>query len=904
MRQGSLDLLFRPRSVALFGADRRPHSIGRVLAANLFGNSFEGPILPVHAGLAAVHGVLAFRSVADLPLAPDLAVIASPAPEVAAIIAALGHRGTRVALVLSTDFDGEGAARGRELRQEIVAAARPCGLRIIGPACLGAIVPHVGLNASYAHVAPRAGDVALVTQSGSLASMLLDDMVARDVGMAALISLGDMVDVGFGDLLDHLAVDAGIRAILLAIDEIDDARRFMSAARTAARTKPVIIFDTGRSRLPQADGQNAGFAAVPRGRVFEAAFRRAGALPVPIINDLAAAAATLAAGTRLDGDRLAILCNGGGVGTVVADMWAAEGGRLASLAAPTLERLQPLLPPGCGRQNPVNIFADAEPGRYAEALAALLDDAESDAVLTVVAPTALGDTGAAAAAMAERLPAASRRQPLAIAWLDGASQQAALDAFAGKRVAVHASVRRAVIAFSQLRAYKRNQEMLIETPASVPELFDRDIARARQVIDHVLGEGRSWLSDPEAKELLAAYDLPIVPSRRVGDAEAAVAAAAAMGYPVALRPCTLESFDAAELGAIALDLENADAVRAATARIERRVAETNPQLALNGFIVHSVVHKADAFALRLGLALDPGFGPVIRFGNGGSPSRNRDGQVIGLPPLNLALARMLMSETTLWEELHGARGHPPAAVDEVAMALVRLSQIATDLGEVVEIDINPLLADGDGVVAVSARIRIAPTTVSAEARLAIRPYPVGLERTVTTRTGKTLLFRPIRPEDEPALQAFVRAMPAEDVRLRFFSPMRELDHAFAARLTQIDYDREMAIVAVDPQAAGTEIWGVMRIAADPEGARAEYAGSVGPRAKGQGLGRLLMEEIIEYCRRRGVSEVWGEVLAENQPMLSLARKLGFRLERDAEDPSLIHATKQLHEPTPAAATSS
>lgn len=898
MRLTALDPLFRPRSIALIGADRQSRSVGEVIARNLFSGRFEGPILPVHASLPAVRGVLAFRSIEELPVVADLAVIASPAESVAGIVRDLGSRGTRTAIVLSAGFDVADRSLARELR----VAAAEAGVRIVGPACLGVMVPAIGLNATYGHAEPKKGDIALVCQSGSLASILLDSPAARDAGFSLVASLGDMADVDFGDVLDFLALDPTSRSVLLAVDHIDDARRFMSAARVIARVKPVIVFDAGR-RDGDGDGDDVAAASLSRDQVYDAAFRRAGMLPVPLLSDLVAAAGTLASATRVAGNRLAILCNGGGIARVTMQLWQATGGQRAPLTEATRTALDAVLPAGWAGHNPVNVFADAGADRYRAAVTALFADETADIVIIVVCPTAVGATLAAVPAIIESLPTGRRRKPLAVVWLEEATRAEATALFSAQRVTVHPSVRWAVTAFAQLLTYQRNQEMLIETPASLPDLFDCDVERARAVVSAALAAGRSWLSEAEAEAVLAAYDLPVLPATAADDEDAAVAVADALGYPVALRTSAGDGIEDGAFGTIALDLEDAVSVRAAVHRLTRHIRELLPEARAVRFAVSALAGKADSHAMRLGIATDPVFGPVVRFGRGGSRVDSFNDDAVGLPPLNLALARTLMAEGRLWWELQGAGNRPPASLDEVALAVVRLSQIATDLPQVQEMDINPLLADAEGVAALTVRIRVAPVGDPSATRLAIRPYPVELEKTIVTRTGKELLLRPIRPEDEPALQAFVRQLSAEDIRLRFFSPLTELDHRFAARLTQIDYDREMALVAIDPEAPTMElsIWGVMRMSADASGATAEYAGSVRSDLQGQGLGRLLMDEIVDCARRRGVGELWGEVLSENQGMLSLARKLGFRLNRDQDDPAVIHVVKSLNTPETKAA---
>ena len=898
----NLDCLFRPRSIALLGADRWSRSIGSVLATNLFKGGFGGPVMPVHATDAAVQGVLAYRSAADLPMVPDLAVIASPPPEIPPLIAALGARGTRAAVIVSHDFDAEGPTAGAALRQAMLDAAKPFRLRIVGPACLGVMVPEVGLDASYAHISARQGDLAFVSQSGSLMTLMLDWAGARGVGFSLVCSLGDRADVDFGDMLDYLAFDADSRAVLLCIDTIAKPRKFMSAARAAARLKPVIVYDAGR--LNSAAGTAAAIGEPSpqpsRALVYDAAFRRAGLLPVPTLADLVAAAGTLGSGIKMSGDRLAVLGNGRGISEVTGELVLQEGGRLAQLSPATLEALDRVLPGTWGRRNPVNLFCDASAARWCDAVGPLLADGEVDAVVAVNAPTATGDTLEAANALAGRL--AKERKPVAAVWLEDSTLDEARRVFSKHRISMHDGPGQAVEALMQLVRYRRNQEMLMQTPASLPTQFEHHPERARGLVRAALDEGREWLSEPEAKGVLAAYGLPVLGAEDCASETDAVAAAERLGYPVSLRPCGLTETGEASVGSagVSLHLETPEAVAAAARRLLRKHVERQPNAPFPGFTVRAQPGTDRHHELQLGISCDPLFGPLVLFGLGGDVARVIPDRAVGLPPLNLSLAHMLIAETRAQRLLQGYGDRPAANLEEIALALVKLSQGAAEIAEVVEIDINPLLARADGVLVIAARMRVARVDHPAEARLAIRPYPNDLEKTVVARDGRNLLIRPIRPEDEPAFQEFVRRQSPEDRRLRFFTHVKQLDHRMAARLTQIDYDREMALVLIDPQASEAELLGVMRISADPDQQRAEYAGAVRSDLKGLGFGRLLLEEIIEYCRRRGIAEVCGEVLAENTPMLSLARKLGFSLETNPEDPSVITVRKLLREELAAA----
>ncbi|MDZ3836051.1 MAG: bifunctional acetate--CoA ligase family protein/GNAT family N-acetyltransferase [Rhodospirillales bacterium] len=890
MSTRNLKHMFEPRSIALIGGDRDPRSIAYTVAGNLFHSGFKGPVIPVHDSLQAVRGALACRSVEELPVVPDLAVIASPPETVPGLIASLGARGTKAAVVLSPEFNRRGKEPGERLRQAMLDAAKPHLMRIVGPACLGVLAPRHGLNASYAHVGAAPGDLAFVAQSASVTGLLLDWAAPRSVGFSLVASLGDMADVDFGDMLDYLAADPRTRAVLLYIESIAEVRKFMSAARTVSRIKPVIVFKAGAAAGVSPAGLDDG-GLIEASDVYEAAFRRAGMLPVETVNELIAAAQTLARGTRTAGDRLAIVCNGRGIGTMAADLVKRYGGRLAPPSPAVREKLDAVLPPAWSGRNPINVFADADAERYAAAVAALLEEPEADGLLVLHGPSAVSETGEVAVATAEA--AGRSRKPVFTVWLDEEGRQTARRVFANSRIANHDSAAQAIASFMQLVNYRRNQEMLMETPPSVPELFYRDDLAARRIVLRALDEGREWLSEPEVEDVLQAYGLPSVPSRVAATAEEAAGLADAIGYPVAVKIISPDVIRKADVGGVALDVENDEAVFAAAERMRRRLREQRPHARLAGFVVEPMVKRGAAHELRLGFALDANFGPVIFFGRGGAIVEVLHEQVVALPPLNINLALRLIGESTVGNLLRGYGRHLPANLDEVALAVVKVAQLATDLGEIAEININPLLADSEGVLVLGARIRVAAVAGTAEHRLAIRPYPKELEKEVRSRQNDSLLLRPIRPEDEPALQEFVRRLTPEDIRMRFFSHLRELDHRMAAGLTQIDYERQMALLAVHGGAGKAEIWGVVRINADADGASAEYAIAVRSDLKGKGLGRLLMEEILEYAKRRGVGEIWGEVLAENKAMLALVRKLGFTVAPDFDEPGVMRVRRPL-----------
>ncbi|WP_279480839.1 bifunctional acetate--CoA ligase family protein/GNAT family N-acetyltransferase [Aureimonas sp. SK2] len=873
----NLDALFEPRSIALIGASNRQGSVGAVLARNLFGSGFDGPVMPVNPRETSIRSVVCYPSLDALPMVPDLALIATPAAGVPALVADLGRRGCRAAVVISSGFDAAG-------RQALLEAARPHLLRVVGPNCLGVLSPPVSLNASFAHLTPRKGDLAFVSQSAAMATTVLDWADVREIGFSHVVATGDMSDVDIGDLLDHLALDARARAILLYIETVTDARKFMTAARIAARTKPVVVIKAGRQA-----GFHEGLRpeiAGARGAddVYDAAFRRAGMLRVDTLRELFEAVATLATGLRPSGDRLAVVTNSDAAGTLALDALVAFGGRPARLGTGTWERLRPILPGAPAPGGPVKLAPDASAEAYSEAIGAILEAGDQDAVLVMNCPQAIADGTQAAHATVEQARRA-RRTPILTCWLGERAARTARRVFAGANVPTYQTPDETVRAFMQLVTYRRNQELLMQTPAVVAP-FGVDRAAVDRLVGDALREGRTVLSEPESKALLAAYGIASVRTEiAAGPAEAA-ALAARIGFPVALKILSPDIALKSDVGGVRLQLDDADMVREAAEHMMRTVAERQPGARISGFTVQAMVRRAHASELRLGISHDPVFGPVVLFGQGGTAADILDDRAIGLPPLNAVLARDMIGRTEVWRLLQGYRDRPPADLEAITATLVTLSRMAAEIDAIAELDINPLLADSEGVLALDARVVLRSGAPGGKARLAILPYPEELETEIASRKGRFRL-RPIRPEDEPALVRMVEASDPEDVRLRFFAPLRRIGHAFAARLTQIDYAREMAFVAEPAEAAGQgSILGVVRLIADPDGERAEFGIMVRSDQKGRGLGRLLMEAILDYARRQGVGTVHGEVLAENTAMLAMARRLGFRQKVHAEDQGL------------------
>jgi acetyltransferase len=889
----NLDFLFKPRSVALIGASKRPGSVGALVARNLFRSGFDGPVMPVNPKHGAIERVLTYPDVASLPLVPDLAVISTPPDTVPGIIGDLAGRGTKAAVVISAGFGEGGAAHGSELRQAMLDAGKHQLMRIVGPNCLGIMVPGIGLNASFAHLDPLRGRLAFVAQSGAVVTSVVDWATSRGIGFSHLVSLGDMADVDFGDMLDYLANDPDTRAILLYVEMVTHARKFMSAGRAAARMKPVIVVKAGRHAEGARAAASHSGALAGADAVYDTAFRRAGMLRVFRLEDLFDAVQTLAVARPPRGDRLAIVTNGGGAGVLATDALIDLGGHLAELAPDTVTRLGQVLPPTWSHGNPVDIVGDAPARRYAEALDLVMRDKRVDGVVVLNCPTAVTSPRDAAQAVAE-VVGRRRQPPVLTSWL---GERAALEArqlFAEQKIPTYDTPEDAVSAFMQMVAYRRNQDMLMETPPSLSEELEPDTAAAQAVIARALAEGRSWLTEVEGKEILAAYGVPVAPTRLATTPHEAAALAAQIGGPVALKIVSPEILHKSDVGGVALELIGPAHVEQAAAAMLERVGSTAPEARLVGLSVQPMIRRPGAYELIVGVTTDRQFGPMVLFGHGGTAVEVISDRALALPPLNLHLARELMSRTRIHRLLEGYRGQRPANLDAIASTLIKISQLVIDFAEIEELDINPLLADGYGVIALDMRVTVGAASAPPTQRLAIRPYPSELEETIRLGDGRELMLRPVRPEDEPAFQAAFAKLTPEEIRLRFFAPIKTLGHVQAARFTQIDYDREMALVLAEPGIPGkSEVFGVARIAADPDNERAEYAIIVRHDMTGMGLGVLLMRRIIDYARRRGIGEIFGDVLRENTTMLRICHELGFTQTSVPDEPGLIRVVLSL-----------
>jgi acetyltransferase len=827
---------------------------------------------------ATLDGAAVFARVADLPQAPDLAVLCTPAATVPDLIEQLGRLGTRAAIVMTA---GLSAAQ----KQATLDAARPHLLRVLGPNCIGLLTPHLGLNASFAHTDALAGEVAFISQSGALVTAVLDWAKSRRIGFSHMVSLGESADVDFGDLLDYLASDGRTRSILLYIESIKAPHKFMSAARAAARNKAVIVVKAGRAGNGVKAAASHTGALAGSDIVFDAAIRRAGMLRADTLQDLFMAAETLARfGSNRD-EALTLMTNGGGAGVMAADAAAAAGVTLSELSDGVRARLDAVLPSNWSHANPIDIIGDAPVHRYTETLQALLADPGSGAVLFLHAPTAIVRSDDIARACAPIARQAADR--VMACWLGDAAVAEARRIFEDAGVADYATPEEAVRGFAMLATYRRNQAMLLEVPTA-SENGSPDIAMARATIEAALAEGRDMLDELQAKAVLKAYRIPVVSTVATApDADAAATAASANGYPAALKILSPDISHKSDVGGVQLNLRDEIELRQAADQMLARVRQLRPQARIAGFTVQTMAVRPLAQELIVGASIDPLFGPVLLFGQGGTAVEVHADRAIALPPLNRVLAREVMTRTRVAKLLAGYRDHPPAKLDAVCDVLIAISQMLADLPELTELDINPLLADHDGVIALDARIRVSAQAMGGAARFAITPYPFELAETVAWQ-GETIVLRPIRPEDGAQHLAFVELVQPQDLRMRFFSARKEMPRNELARLTQIDYAREMAFVAVRLLSDGpAQTLGVVRALMDPDNVEAEFAIIVRSDLKGEGLGHLLTSKMIRYLSSRGTRRLVAYVLRENEAMQELARSHGLTLSAAGSDVDML-----------------
>jgi acetyltransferase len=875
-----LDRIFDPRDIAIVGASDAPDNVGAAVLRNLAQAGFQGSLHPVHPGHTSVLGRPSYPRVAALPRPADLAVICTPASTVPGIVTECGEAGVGGVVVISAGFREAGEEGRRREAQLAEAVRRFPGLRMIGPNTVGVVVPAHRLNASFAVGLPPAGGVAFLSQSGAICSAVLDWAIEEEVGFSHVVSLGNAVDVGFADLIDYLAADARVRAILLYVESIQTARPFMSAARAFTRTRPILAYKAGRfTESARAAASHTG-AMAAEDAVFEAAFRRAGIVRVSELEDLFDCAEVLARGRLPGGASLAIVGNAGGPGVMATDELIGRRGRLARLAPATLASLDAVLPPQWSRGNPVDLLGDATPDRYAKAASLVLEDADVDGMLVILSPQQMTRATGAARSLAEA--AATTRKPVLAAWLGGASVREGIAVLNHAGIPTFRTPEKAVRAFSYLVDYARRRDILYETPRDLPLSFALNRGDIRERLRAYMGRGGDLLSEAETKELLAAYGIPVTTPRAARTPEEAVEAAQAIGFPVVLKVLAPQITHKTEVGGVALDLRDPTAVREAFARVLEGAARQRPDADVQGVTLQRMVLAPDGFELLVGSRKDASFGAAILVGTGGIAAEVLGDRALDLPPLNERLARHLLESLRAWPLLQGYRGRPGVDLDRLVEVLLRISYLVADCPEIRELDVNPLLATPREVVALDARIVLDRAAGGASqlpyAHLAIRPYPEELVRPGKTRDGAAVLFRPIRPEDETLWRDLLGRCSPDSLHARFGYSLKRPTPEMAARFCFLDYDREMAIVAQVGEDSTRRLAGVGRLLADPDRGEAEYAVLVADDWQGRGLGEALTDRCLEVARAWGLRRVVAELDADNVRMISILRERGFRLE--------------------------
>ncbi|MEJ2573662.1 MAG: bifunctional acetate--CoA ligase family protein/GNAT family N-acetyltransferase [Gammaproteobacteria bacterium] len=892
MGQHYLSPLFSPQSVAVIGASDRPGSVGGRLFANLLAGDYRGTLYAVNPNHQEVQGRPAFASIEQITKRIDLAVIATPAATVPDIIEACGKRGVRAAVIVSAGF-GETGPRGASLQQELLESARRYGMRLIGPNCLGVMRPALGLNATFSNDGARPGKLALVSQSGALCTAILDWARPNAIGFSSVVSLGDSADVDFGEVLDFLVTDPQTEAVLLYIEGIRDARRFMSALRAAARIKPVIVIKVGRHEAGKRAALSHTDAMVVADDVFDAVLRRAGVVRVMTVAQLFTVAQALSADFHPRGNRLAIVTNGGGPGVMAADRAADLGITLATLSPQTLQTLNAQLPPTWSHGNPVDIIGDADAMRYRQALAACLTDSGVDGVLAILTPQAMTEPTAVAEAVIDLSRDADK--PLIACWMGDAQVAEARAALSGARIPTFRTPEPAVEVFSFVSTYVHNQQLLLQTPGPLAHGSKPDSEGARLLIENVLAERRKVLNEMESKALLAAFHIPVTKTVVTHSPTEALLLAEELEFPVAMKVSSPDITHKSDAGGVRLNVGNAQAVRSAYQGIIADVQRNRPEARIDGVAIEPMIVKPDARELMIGVTTDAVFGPVIALGMGGVAVEVLGDRAVELPPLNHYLAGNLIARTRAAKMLQAFRHMPPVDMEALLSVLLRVSEMVCELPWIMEMDVNPLVVDEHGALAVDARVVVEtrPPTADRYAHMAIHPYPPHLETKWQLADATDVIIRPIRPEDAELEQDFVRGLSSESKYFRFMETLQELTPAMLVRFTQIDYDREMALMAVTEK-EGKEIeLGIARYTTNPDAESCEFALVVSDQWQHKGLGHKLMTALIDVARAKGLKHMEGEVLATNHAMLQLITSLAFAISPDPADPGVKRVSKRL-----------
>lgn len=884
--QQQLAKILKPQTIAIIGASNRKGSVGNGVMKNMLNAGYGGIIYPVNIKEKAVMGVLAYSSVANIPARVDMAVICTPAATVPDIVTECGQAGIGGLVIISAGF-AEAGEEGQQRYAQILETARHYKMRIIGPNCLGVINPRMGINASFAPKMALPGKLALISQSGALLSSILDWSVDQRVGFSHFVSLGSMMDVDFAALMDYFGTDPHTSCILIYMESMKNARRFMSAARSISRFKPVIVLKSGRS----AAGSRATFShtgtLAGNDAVFDAAFERSGIIRVDTVAQLFNMAQAVAMQPRPVGNRLAIVTNAGGPGVLATDYLMRHGGQIATLSDPTLQAIGTQLPPTWSKGNPIDVLGDAGPEAYAHAINACARAPEVDGILVILTPQSMTDPEAIARAVVEA--GVKTQKPVLASWMGEKDVQRGREVLEAGSIANYRYPESAVDVFLRMYRYAKDLELLYETPAEAPQGFNPDKAAARAIFEQAYAENRHCLMESEAKALLHHYDIEVSRNKVCPSPEAALAFAQEIGYPVVLKIASSDISHKTEAGGVKLNIRSEAELRNTYQQIIDNARQYKPQAKIEGVLVERMVKKG--YELLIGAKTDPVFGPVVVFGRGGIAVELYKDVRMGLPPLNMALAARMAENTQIYQLLKGYRGLPGINLEELYYLLVKFAYLLIDFPEIAEFDINPFVVDEQGGIALDARVQLSPPD-SPKTRLVISPYPRQWVKNIRLKKGQEATFRPVRPEDEPAMFRFLENVSSESMYMRFFGFVPRFTHNLMTRFVNIDYDREMAIVAEVEDKGRKQIIGIVRIIEDAWRETAEYSILISDNWHGQGLGNTLTDYILEIARQREISRVVATVLTTNKAMIHIFQRRGFEFTR--VDLSSYEVALELH----------
>lgn len=872
--QKQLSKILKPQTMAIIGASNRPGSVGNGVMKNMLSAGYNGIIYPVNIKEKAIQGVLAYSSVANIPAKIDMAVICTPATTVPDIVEECGRAGVGGLVIISAGF-AEAGDEEHQLLDIILEKARHYKMRIIGPNCLGIINPRLGINASFAPKMALPGKLALISQSGALLSSILDWSVDQRVGFSHFVSLGSMMDVDFAALMDYFGTDAHTSCILIYMESMKNARRFMSAARAISRFKPVIVLKSGRSEA----GSKATFShtgtLAGNDAVFDAAFERSGVIRVDTVAQLFNMAQAVAMQPRPVGNRLAIVTNAGGPGVLATDYLIRNGGQIADLKEATLQQIGKNLPKNWSQSNPIDLLGDADAPKYAHAISTCAKAPEVDGILVILTPQSMTDPEAIANAVVEA--AIKTQKPVLASWMGERDVRKGREVLEAGSIANYRYPESAVDVFLRMYRYTKDLELLYETPSAAPEGFKPNKSAAQAILDKAYQENRQHLMESEAKAFLHHYDIEVSRNKVCQNPTDAIAFAHEIGYPVVLKIASSDISHKTEAGGVKLNIRTDSELENTFQQILENAQQYNPKAAIQGVLVERMIKKGHE--LLIGAKSDPVFGPVVIFGRGGVAVELYKDIRMGLPPLNMALAARMVENTQIYPLLKGYRNLPGINLDQLYYLLIKFAYLLIDFPEIIELDINPFVVDHQGGIALDARVSLAADRPNKNNQLVISPYPKQWVKEVTLKKGKKATFRPVRPEDEPAMFRFLEGVSSESMYMRFFGFVPRFTHNLMTRFVNIDYDREMAIVAEVEEKGLKKIIGVVRIIEDAWRETAEYSILIADNWHGQGLGNSLTDYILEIARKREISKVVATVLASNKAMIHIFQRRGFEFTR-------------------------